>query len=84
MSNRHFRRGSAAFKCRHCGRLTRDTNGDNGGVLLCEDCYEGCMQENGYLNSEGEEQAQYKRDMDACFQRAVDKGGVIDGYTKAA
>jgi len=84
MSNSHFKRHSALFNCRHCGRPTRDTNGDNGSVELCEDCHDGCMQENGFMNSEGEEQAQYERDMRECFQRAVNKGGVIEGYEKTA
>lgn len=79
--NQRFKRGSAVFKCRNCQRSTRDTNGDNGGVLLCEDCYDGCGFENGYLDScDPDEKAQYERDMNACFQSAVDKGGVIEGY----
>lgn len=84
MTNRYFKKHSALFNCRYCHRLTRDTTGDNGSAELCEDCYDGCMQENGYMNSEGEEQAQYERDMRACFQRAVNKGGVIEGYVKTA
>lgn len=84
MSNSHFKKRSAVFKCRNCTRRTRDTNGDNGSVELCEDCNEGCMQENGFLNTEHpEEKAQYEKDMRECFQRAVDKGGVIDGYIRA-
>jgi hypothetical protein len=81
-SNSHFKARSGVFSCRHCGRNTRDTNGDNGGVQLCEDCYDGCSQENGYLNSDGAEKEQYECDMRACFQRAVNKGGTIKGYEK--
>jgi hypothetical protein len=82
LANSKFKRGSAAFKCIHCARLTRDTNGDNGRAKMCEDCYEGSMQENGYMNSEDAERDQYKASMRACYQAAVNKGGVIDGYTK--
>jgi len=84
-NNRHFKRFSAVFKCRICGRSTRDTNGDNGGVLLCEDCFEGAEQENGYNDaSDPASRAQYERGMRECFQRAVNKGGKIKGYTAAA
>ena len=57
--NQRFKRGSAAFKCVHCGRLTRDVNGDNGNVGMCPQCYDGSMQENGYMNSEGAERDEY-------------------------
>lgn len=84
MSNSHFKKHSAVFECRHCQRRTRDTTGDNGDVQLCEDCYSGCEQENGFLNtSNPEERAQYERYMRECFQRAVNRGGVIAGYTKS-
>ena len=46
MSNSHFKRHSAVFNCRHCGRKTRDVNGNNGSVELCEDCNEGCIRIN--------------------------------------
>ena len=85
MNGRHFKRGSAAFACRNCGRGTRDVNGSNGNARLCEDCEAGSMQENGMLDSSDPElAAQYARDMRACFQRAVDKGGKIDGYKPVA
>lgn len=85
MSNSHFKRKSAVFECRHCGRRTRDTNGDNGRTGLCEDCYEGSMSENGWCDTDDEaEKAQCDRDMREAYQRAVDKGGVIDGYTASA
>lgn len=35
-----FQRGSGCFPCGDCGKLTRDTGGDNGGVGLCPRCYE--------------------------------------------
>lgn len=78
-----FKKHSGVFRCRHCTRRTRDTNGDNGNVELCEDCYEGCMQENGYNNSSDPGlKADYEKGMRECFQRAVNNGGVIEGYTK--
>ena len=79
MGNKYFKRGSAVFSCIHCTRMTRDTNGDNGKAEMCEDCYEGSMQENGMLDG-GELAAQYEADMRACYQSAVNKGGVIEGY----
>jgi hypothetical protein len=83
MMNRYFKKHSAVFDCLNCGRKTRDVNGSNGGVGLCEDCEAGSEQLNGVLNGgTPEEVAQYKRDMHACFQRAVDKGGMIEDYTK--
>jgi hypothetical protein len=85
MANDRFKRGSGVFQCRHCTRQTRDTNGDNGRAELCEDCYDGCAQDNGYCDtSDPIEKAQFKRDADACFQRAVNKGGVLPGYTQQA
>lgn len=41
--------------------------------------------ENRALNSADPVMAeQYERDMRACFQRAVDRGGCIAGYVRAA
>lgn len=78
-----FKRGSAVFVCRICGRRTRDTNGSNGYIELCQDCYEGAEQENGFNDtSDPEQKAQYEKDMRTCYQRAVNKGGKIAGYTK--
>ena len=37
MPRNRFKHGSACFKCRSCGKLTRDT-GDNGDVRLCPLC----------------------------------------------
>ena len=81
LANSRFKRGSAVFACIHCTRLTRDTNGDNGRAEMCEDCYEGSMQENGYMNSEGDEREEYKRGMRDHYQAAVNKGGTIEGYS---
>ena len=78
-----FKRGSAVFNCCNCGRATRDTNGENGKLELCEDCYEGTMQENGYSDTDHPaEKAEYKRGMDHYYQQAVNKGGTIEGYAK--
>ena len=83
MGNRYFKKFSAAFECRYCGRLTRDVNGSNGSVQMCEDCEQGCMQENGFMDSSDPElKAQYERDMRECFQAAVNKGGTIEGYVR--
>jgi hypothetical protein len=84
MSNR-FKKHSGVFNCRICGRSTRDTNGENGDLRLCEDCFEGSMYENGWDDNEGyddlySEQCRVK--MEECYQNAVNKGGKIKGYTK--
>jgi hypothetical protein len=51
-SNR-FTKGSAAFTCRACGRLTRDTGrGDNEGVSMCSDCFDLGGEEN-HLSDNG-------------------------------
>jgi hypothetical protein len=83
MANNRFRLGSAVFACRHCLRLTRDTNGDNGKAEMCEDCHEGCMYENG-ANDTGDasEAAGLRKIADDHFYRAVKKGGVIEGYAQ--
>ena len=81
MANNRFKLGSAVFTCLHCTRVTRDTNGDNGKAEMCEDCYEGSMQEKG-MNDSPELAAQYESDMRACYQAAVNKGGVIKGYAR--
>lgn len=82
LSRRHFKKGSGVFACHHCRRRTRDTTGDNGDVRLCEDCYDGCMYDNGANDSsDADETANLRRIAAAHFQRAVNKGGVIEGYT---
>lgn len=84
MSNRYFKKDSGVFSCRRCSRRTRDTTGDNGSVELCEDCYDGCMYENGGndASDEAERDECFAR-ADACFQRAVNKGGTIEGYSRS-
>jgi hypothetical protein len=37
---KHFRRGSAVYKCECCGRGTRDTGVQSLGSKLCPQCYE--------------------------------------------
>ena len=41
-----FRRGQSTFVCRQCGKRTRDVNGGNGNVELCELCDEKAMAGN--------------------------------------
>jgi len=42
-----FTRGTAAYKCRCCGRTTRDTGrGDNELVGMCAECYDLGGEEN--------------------------------------
>lgn len=82
MAHNRFKLGSAVFACRHCGRRTRDTNGDNGSVELCEDCNEGCMWDNGGNDTDDKaKRAECFAKADEHFQRAVNRGGTIKGYT---
>jgi hypothetical protein len=84
-TNSLFKRGSGMFKCRHCTRNTRDTGSDNGDVEMCPDCYQGCMWENGGNDASTEaERDECFAKADAHFQQAVDKGGVIEGFTRSA
>ena len=81
--NQYFKKGSAVFNCDHCNRLTRDTMGDNGRLGLCEDCYSGLESENGAMDSkDSAEQKDYQDGANEAFQLAVNKGGVIEGFTK--
>ena len=52
-ANSHFKRGSAVFNCRCCGRATRATGrGDNEFVQLCAECYDLAGEEN-HLSDNG-------------------------------
>jgi hypothetical protein len=49
-----FAKGSAAYNCRACHRLTRSTGrGDNEHVLLCAECFDLGGEEN-HLSDTGE------------------------------
>ena len=80
MKNNRMRLGSGIFNCRICGRKTRDTNGENGDLELCEECFYGSMYENGWNDNEGlddvyAEECRVK--MEEYYQRAVNLGGNI-------
>jgi len=38
MNHNRFQRGSGTFNCQQCGKKTRDVNGQNGQLGLCELC----------------------------------------------
>lgn len=81
MSTKHFSKGSATFHCHVCNRLTRDTQGTN--VELCAECYEVAGIENELSdNCYNGTAAEAQKEIDVLNQRAVNKGGVIPGYTK--
>jgi hypothetical protein len=40
-----FKRGSGAFKCDICGKMTRETP-ETSGTHLCGKCYKECIEEN--------------------------------------
>jgi len=52
-----FKAGSGCFKCRDCGKMTRDVGGSTGSVQLCPKCYERAGMENEHLDGghEGED-----------------------------
>lgn len=81
MNNSHFKQRSGVFSCRRCGRLTRDVNGCNGGVQMCEDCEQGSMWENAAYDTDDEaKQAECYKKADECFQSAANKGGALEGF----
>lgn len=51
--NSQFKKGSAVYECRVCGKFTRDTGGDNGDAQLCALCYDLAGEENS-LSDTGE------------------------------
>ena len=78
--------GTPVYACRICTRNTRDTN-DNGSVELCPECFEWSSLENGlsddnlYGTPEGDKM---EAQIAELKQAAVDKGGVIAGFTRTA
>ena len=46
MDNSQFKPASACYKCRSCGRFTRDTDGPMGTPQLCHECNEWTSAEN--------------------------------------
>jgi hypothetical protein len=47
-------RGSTTYKCRVCGKRTRETGEDESIVELCLDCYEEAGFENEHLDNNGD------------------------------
>ena len=45
-----FQRGSGAYKCLQCGKLTRNTGHDEAEVRLCRKCYNKAVLENQYAD----------------------------------
>ena len=79
-------RGQSVFACGICGRKTRNV-GDNGAAGLCPECDESSMIENGIsdgLYADGKELDDAESMLQALNQRAVNKGGVIEGYAAKA
>lgn len=50
--NNRFAKGSGAYKCRSCGRLTRATGQDGSQVQLCGDCFDLAGTENSMQDGE--------------------------------
>ena len=51
MHNR-FTKGSGAYTCRICKRLTRDTGGDGTDASLCDYCFDLACEENRVVNTD--------------------------------
>lgn len=80
MSNR-FKKGSGAFPCEHCARVTRDTGDSNTALRLCAHCYDGAGFDNEALDASAPEDIKKAQaEARACYQLAVDAGGKIAGY----
>lgn len=43
---RGFQRGQSTYTCHACGKLTRNTEGSEGGAELCADCFNAASLEN--------------------------------------
>lgn len=80
-----FKARSGCFECGICGRATRRTS--SGNTNLCPQCDEASMAENAISDygdeMSAEELAGQEARIKQLYQQAVDKGGVIEGYTPA-
>ena len=76
--------GKSVYACRICNRNTRDT-GDNGSVELCPECNEAAMCENSlsddYEGMTVTEREKLTARINSYKQKAVNKGGTIQGFT---
>jgi len=71
-----FRKGSGAYRCECCTRLTRATgSGDAAGVRLCEECYEMAGIEN--LIADSGETQELKKELEQLRQQVIAKGGKL-------
>jgi hypothetical protein len=43
---KHFEKGSGAYVCRVCGKLTRETGYGESSIRLCLKCYDEAGEEN--------------------------------------
>lgn len=73
-ANSHFKRGSAVFNCRSCGRATRATGrGDNEHALMCAECFDLGGEEN-HLSDSGKFYGSPQNVL-ALIKSVADKGG---------
>lgn len=76
-SNSHFQRGSGAFKCDCCGRLTRktsETSGHDG--RLCPQDYQLAGIYN--VHQDGGDLTLYRQTILTCTSEIIEKGGTLD------
>lgn len=75
--NSHFQRGSGAFKCDVCGRLTRKTGATMGhDGRLCEQDYELAGIYN--VHQDGGDLLPYRGEILRLTSEIVEKGGKLD------
>ncbi len=60
MKNDKFKKGSGAYTCGDCGKLTRETGHGESDCELCAFCFLSAMLENGYSDGHISE-AEYQR-----------------------
>ena len=77
-----FTKGSGCYKCRCCGRMTRDDGcGDSVNVGLCTECYEMGGIENSICDGQyetEEEKAEWIEEIKQLAKIIIERGGVPD------
>lgn len=71
MANNRFRRGSAVYRCRHCGKKTRETGSCESNNGLCASCYDSAGLENEHFDTGHET---YVDGCPTCEQESKSKG----------
>ena len=73
--NSQFQRGSGAYRCNICSRMTRETGNGKG---PCAQCYELAGYEN--MVQDGTEASDISADVAQLIASLRDKGGTVDAW----